>query len=60
MNPEGQHVFSVSDPCKQWDDVTFYSGLLSRFLSTQGNDVYTMTHPQTYRCLATQSCAFQQ
>jgi hypothetical protein len=60
VNPLGQHVFRVSDPCKAFDDVTYYSGLLSRFLATQGRDVYFLTHPQSHACLATESCPFQQ
>jgi hypothetical protein len=58
VNPVGQHVFKVADPCKAFDDSVYYIGLLARFLATNGNDRYDLTHPLSHRCLADQSCPF--
>ena len=58
VNPEGQHVWVLPNPCKAWDDSAYYDHLLARFLTTNGADLYTLSHPATHACLATQSCDF--
>jgi hypothetical protein len=58
VNPLGQHVFSVADPCKAFDDVSYYTNLLSRFAGTDGNDVYPISHPRSHGCLADSSCVY--
>ncbi|MGO8998381.1 MAG: hypothetical protein ACLQVI_34105 [Polyangiaceae bacterium] len=58
VNPLGQHVFFVNDPCRAFDDVTYYDTMLVRFLATGGTDIYAVSHPQTNGCMATQTCPF--
>jgi len=60
INPAGQHVFFINDPCRSFDDVTYYDTQLARFLASGGKDVYVLSHPQTHKCMATQSCPFLQ
>jgi hypothetical protein len=60
VNPLGQHVWTVSDPCKAWDDAVYYDGVLGRFLASSGSDLYYLSHPATHGCLADQSCDFLQ
>ena len=59
VNPLGQHVFVVNDPCRAFDDVTYYDTQTFRFLATGGKDIYALSHPQTASCMATQSCPFE-
>jgi hypothetical protein len=56
--PLGQHVWVNGDPCKAFDDAVYYDHLLIRFLATGGTDLYFLSHPQTHRCLATETCDF--
>lgn len=56
--PKGYHVFTTGDPCRAFDHATHATGLLVRYLATQATDLYTVSHPETHGCLATQSCAF--
>ena len=58
VNPMGQHVFFVNDPCRNFDDVTYYDTMLVHFLATNGADIYDVTHPVTHKCMATQTCPF--
>ncbi len=58
INPLGQHVWTVGNPCKAWDDAVYYDNLLAHFLATSGSDVYALSHPKTHRCLADSSCDF--
>jgi hypothetical protein len=58
VNPLGQHVFFTVDPCRNFDDVTYYDTQMARFLATGGTDIYVLSHPQTHKCMATQSCPF--
>jgi len=58
VNPLGQHVFVVNDPCRNFDDVTYYDTMLVRYLATGGTDIYPLSHPQTQACMATQTCPF--
>ncbi|HVJ88558.1 MAG TPA: hypothetical protein VM580_02070 [Labilithrix sp.] len=58
IQPNGQHVFFTGDPCKKFDDVVYYSGLLVRFLATEGKDLYFCSHPSTHRCLERETCPF--
>jgi hypothetical protein len=58
VNPLGQHVFFVNDPCRNFDDVTYYDTMLVHFLATNGADIYDVTHPMTHTCMATQMCPF--
>jgi hypothetical protein len=59
VNPLGQHVFVVSDPCRAFDDVGYYDSLFMHFLATGGTDDYELSHPQSRGCMATQTCPFQ-
>ncbi len=59
VNPLGQHVFFLNDPCRAFDDVTYYDTMLARFLASGGTDIYVLSHPQTSGCMATQSCPFE-
>ena len=59
VNPLGQHVFVVNDPCRAFDDVTYYDTMLVRYLATGGTDIYPLSHPQTQACMATQTCPFE-
>jgi hypothetical protein len=56
--PKGYHVFTTGDPCRAFDHATHATGLLVRYLATQATDLYTVSHPETHGCLATQSCTF--
>ncbi len=58
VNPLGQHVFFINDPCRAFDDVTYYDAQLARFLASGGRDIYVLSHPQTHKCMATQTCPF--
>lgn len=58
VNPQGQHVWTVSDPCKAWDDAVYYDHVLARFLVSGGTDLYYLSHPSTHFCMADQSCDF--
>ncbi len=58
VNPQGQHVWTVSDPCKAWDDAVYYDHALARFLVSGGTDLYYLSHPSTHFCMADQSCDF--
>jgi hypothetical protein len=56
--PLGQHVWTTGDPCKAWDDATYYDHVVARFLASGGTDVYFTSHPRTHGCMAAQSCDF--
>jgi hypothetical protein len=56
--PRGQHVWVTSDPCKAFDDATYFDTMLVRFLATGGEDVYFLSHPQSHHCMARQDCPF--
>lgn len=58
VNPQGQHVWLIGDPCKAWDDAVYYDQLITRFMMTNGRDVYFLSHPASHRCLSTSSCDF--
>ena len=58
IDPLGAHVFVVNDPCRNFDDVTYYDTMLVHFLATGGTDLYPLSHPQTQGCMATQTCPF--
>ncbi len=58
VNPQGQHVWTTSDPCKAWDDAVYYDHALARFLATAGSDIYFLSHPVTHACMESQSCDF--
>lgn len=58
VNPQGQHVWLIGDPCKAWDDAVYYDQLITRFMMTNGRDVYFLSHPSSHRCLSTSSCDF--
>ena len=58
VNPLGQHVFFINDPCRAFDDVTYYDTMLARFLASGGTDIYVLSHPETHTCMATQTCPF--
>jgi hypothetical protein len=58
INPTGQHVWTLSDPCKAFDDAVYYDHLLIRFLATRGADLYFLSHPSSHRCLENESCGF--
>jgi hypothetical protein len=58
LKPTGQHVWVTGDPCKSWDDATYYNHLVGRFFATGGSDLYFLSRPETHRCLATASCVF--
>lgn len=58
VNPQGQHVWVLPNPCKAWDDSAYYDHLLGRFFATRGSDIYALSHPASHACLATQSCDF--
>jgi hypothetical protein len=58
INPLGQHVWALGDPCKAFDDAIYYDHLLIRFLATRGADVYFLSHPASHRCLENESCGF--
>jgi hypothetical protein len=58
LKPTGQHVWVNGDPCKAWDDATYYDHLVGRFFSSQGTDLYYLSKPESHRCMATQSCGF--
>jgi hypothetical protein len=60
ISPLGEHVWTVSDPCKAWDDAVYYDHVLGRFLASSGSDLYYLSHPTTHGCLEDQSCAFLQ
>ncbi len=59
IQPGGQHVFVNGDPCKAFDDVVYHDSLLVRFLATQGQDLYVLSHPTTHRCLEREQCTFE-
>jgi hypothetical protein len=58
VNPLGQHVYFINDPCRAFDDVTYYDTQMARFLATGGTDLYSLSHPQTHKCMAVQTCPF--
>jgi hypothetical protein len=58
VNPLGQHVYFINDPCRAFDDVTYYDTQMARYLATGGTDLYSLSHPQTHKCMATQTCPF--
>jgi hypothetical protein len=58
LKPQGQHVWITSDPCKSWDDATYYDHMLGRFFASNGADIYFLSKPETHKCMATQSCNF--
>jgi hypothetical protein len=58
MQPLGQHDWSTGDSCDVWDGVTYMDGLLARFFSTSGQDLYYLTHAKTHECLSTGMCNF--
>jgi hypothetical protein len=58
INPLGQHVFFINDPCRAFDDVTYFDTMMARYLASGGTDYYAVSHPQTHKCMATQSCPF--
>jgi hypothetical protein len=58
VNPVGQHVWGFGDPCKAFDDAVYYDHLLGRFFASRGQDVYFLSHPESHRCMANQSCPF--
>ena len=60
IEPGGTHVFVEGDPCKKFDDVVYATGILTRFLATQGKDLYFLSHPSTHRCLERETCPFSQ
>jgi hypothetical protein len=58
MTPLGQHVWFIGDPCKRWDDVTYMENLIARFLGSNGQDLYYLSHPTSHGCLADRTCPF--
>ena len=57
--PEGSHAGEiVSSACEKWASFYYESGLIGRFLSTNGEDIYYLSHPQSHRCLGDLSCDF--
>jgi len=58
IEPGGQHVFAIANPCKAFEDTIYYDHLLIRFLTTQGKDLYFLSHPSTHLCLERESCPF--
>jgi hypothetical protein len=59
VNPLGQHVYVINDPCRAFDDVTYFDTQMARYLATGGKDIYAISHPQTHKCMATQTCPFE-
>jgi hypothetical protein len=55
----GQHAFDAGDPCQAFDTSTYLNGILARFFATNGTDLYYLSHPSSHRCLANQSCPFE-
>jgi hypothetical protein len=60
LDPQGQHDWSVGDPCQAWDGTTYMDNLLAHFFATGGQDVYYLSHPMTHACLADTSCPWFQ
>ncbi|HEY8086292.1 MAG TPA: hypothetical protein VIF09_00555 [Polyangiaceae bacterium] len=58
INPQGQHDWSVGDPCQAFDSTTYMDNLLGHFFATEGQDLYYLSHPTTHACLANTSCPF--
>lgn len=58
--PKGAHGLAIGEPCKKFDDVTYYEQLLVHFLATQGRDLYFSSHPSSHFCLEREACAFFQ
>ncbi len=58
VNPTGQHVWTIGDPCKAFDDAVYYDQLLARFFASNGTDVYYVSHPRSHDCMAKQTCDF--
>jgi len=58
-NPLGSHVWLIGDPCKKWDDVTYFEGLYARFFATAGTELPYLSAPASHHCLQDASCAFQ-
>jgi hypothetical protein len=58
--PTGQHSFDAGDPCQAFDTSTYLEGTMARFFASGGTDLYYLSHPSTHRCLANQSCDFEQ
>ena len=56
IQPQGQHVFVLGEPCKAFDDTSYYNNLVARFIATKGTDLFFLSHPATHRCLVNESC----
>jgi hypothetical protein len=60
LDPQGQHDWSVGDPCQTWDGTTYMDNLLNRFFTSGGEDLYYLSHPSTHECLADTTCPWLQ
>jgi hypothetical protein len=50
--PLGEHGFYIPNPCDNFSSERYMVQLLARFFSTQGKDVYYLSHPSSHQCLA--------
>ncbi|MFK8003027.1 MAG: hypothetical protein AB8H86_25890, partial [Polyangiales bacterium] len=58
--PAGVHGFDeiVYDPELPWDPAQYLINLISRYGSTNGQDLHYFTNPETHTCLEDSSCDF--
>jgi hypothetical protein len=55
--PQGQHTWDVGDVCRAWDYAQYGDGIMGRFLSSGGTDIYYLSHPTTHSsCLVDTTC----
>ncbi len=58
MVPWGQHLFNVTDGCRNFDMARYMINALGRWFSSGGTDLYYLSHPSSHRCLQDDSCPF--
>jgi hypothetical protein len=56
--PWGAHTFMLTDRCQKFDTGKYLINLVGRYFSTQGRDLYFLSHPSTHHCLENDTCPF--
>ncbi len=54
--PQGKHCFETPNPCRNWDYAQYLVNIVGRFFSTQGKDLYYLSHPASHECMQDNSC----
>lgn len=54
--PKGKHCFESANPCRNWDYAQYLVNVATRFFTSEGQDLYYVSHPASHECMKDSSC----